>query len=386
MERLSNLGYCMIKKEAPKGTAVIPTTGLPLYSETLSTNLNFDSSEEIIGIKAAIHHSYMGQRDYTGQLVMLAEPNTMGLIFDMLLTHTGVTGSGPYTHTYALSPTTNPNSYTVDILRGQVPYRYVGLEASSAALSYDKNKGVLTVGVSARGCFSAAKITNVATNVLTLDTTFGSNPTNGLVTGDNVTLYLSGGTTVNTTISSLTATTVTVTSAGSAAAGDTLCLRALTPALSLLDPVMWARSEYRFGVDAATALTNTHTPIEPGSGGWTITHSFKDNKGEKRSGSFDPASLIRTTGNAEIKTTQFFDSPNSERDFLLMTKNALVARHFVGSNYEVRVTLNDLRAADKPNGIKAGEVIYDKFSWVSNYNDTDGQMFGVSIVNNLPTI
>lgn len=385
-ERLADTGYCLLKKETTKATAVTPNIGMALMEESLAEELNLDESDPIIGQKGMRHKNYMGLRTYRGQLRFLLEPNTFAYVADMLLTRLSTTGSGPYTHLYGLSNTVNPNSYTVDLLRGQVVYRFFGLEARQAAESFNKNKAEVAVDVTARGCFSGVKIASVAANVLTLDTTYNPNPTAGLVAADVIRLHLAGGTTVDTTVTSFTATTVTVGSAGAVAAGDTLALRAQTPTLSILDPVMWARSEYRFGATASAALSAAHTPIEPGSGNWTIKHLMADDGGQMRSGSFDPASLVRTNGDVEIRTTQFFDSPSTEATFLGMVKNALVVRHFVGSTYEVRLTINNAKATAKPNALKNSQIIYDAFTWRPEYDDTDAQMFSLTVINNIATI
>lgn len=133
-DRLSNFGSCIVKKESSKGTAVIPDITLPLFGETLVTDPHLAETKVIVGHGFARHHNTYGQRSHMGDMTFLAEPNTAARLADMLLTKSGTSGGGPYTHTFIKSPTTNPNSYTVQVQRGDIPYRYFGLEARGLQL------------------------------------------------------------------------------------------------------------------------------------------------------------------------------------------------------------------------------------------------------------
>src|SRR5689334_6035648 len=129
-ERLSDLGYLAIAKETTKGTpAAVPTIYVPLYNESMKINQNNVVDTPILAQKYTKYHVLPGMRDYQGNVEIMAEPNTAAFFFDMLLNKTGTTGANPYTHSFALNAT-NPNSYTVDIARGNVVFRYMGVEAS----------------------------------------------------------------------------------------------------------------------------------------------------------------------------------------------------------------------------------------------------------------
>ena len=95
-ERLSDLGYLAIKKEATKGTAVTPNIFLPLYSESLGTNVNLDDDMPIIGNKAARLQTVLGQRPHSGALTVAGEPT---------LTSSGAEGVlTSYSHSRWISP------------------------------------------------------------------------------------------------------------------------------------------------------------------------------------------------------------------------------------------------------------------------------------------
>src|SRR5689334_18051380 len=125
-EQLGNIGYFAMKKETTKGTAVTPNVFVPLFEENLNSNLNVDGSTPIMGNKFARYQTLPGMRDHKGDVTVMAEPNTIARFFDMLLTKSSTSGSGPYTHNFVLSAVTNPNSYTIDICRGQIVIRYIG--------------------------------------------------------------------------------------------------------------------------------------------------------------------------------------------------------------------------------------------------------------------
>ncbi len=385
MEQISDLGYLALKKETTKGTPVTPDVFLPIYNESLSMNYNLNDINPIMGLKAMRFTTIQGQRDYQGDISFLGEPNTAGYVFDMLLRKGTTTGDGPYTHPFTLSTTDNPNSYTVDIKRGRFVYRFFGVEARAISAEFEDNSMRLNASVSALGMFAPSEITNVNTNTLTLSTAFSSTPTKGLVASDLIRIFRANGTVVDTTVSSLTDTTVTVASAGSAQNGDIVCIRPATPTYSLVDVFQFARSQFKFGADASAALSANHTPVQEGSG-WNIIHAMLPDEGRKASGSHDPVSLVRGLGDIEINTRIFHDTPDDERRFVAHEKRAIVISHLAGTGYELRITGNNLAIAEKPVNLEVGEVLFSEAVFKARYDTSDGAMFGVTVINNIATI
>ena len=384
-ERIGNVGYLGMKKESTRGTAVIPDVYAPLYEETVLTNLNVDEDSPIIGSKITRFQVIMGQREHKGDVTILAEPNTAARFFDMLLYKSGTTGSNPYTHSFALNNTNNPNSYTVDIARGEIVHRFIGTEASQIGIDFDKNKMKFKISLSALKSFSVREIASVSTNVLTLTTAYDPTPTDGLVAGDLVRLFKADGSTVDTTVSSLTSTTVTVGSATGVATGDLIALRRATPSFTIVTPYLWARTQFCFGATAAAALSASQTRLEDGST-WTVKNMFEDDAGAKRSGAFDPAALVRTLGDVEFTTKQYFDTADDLNRFLSLTKRACVIRHYSESGYELRLTLNNIKAKELSSPIKSGEIIYQEITWLPSYDSVDGQAFDVKVINAISSI
>jgi len=387
-EQIADIGYLAVKKETTKGTAVTPNVYLPFFSDTLATSNNIEDIDPIVGLKAMRLSTQRGQRDHKGEIVFLGEPNTAGYILDMFLNKVSTSGGSPYTHTFR-GNTTNPNSYTVDVARGRSVHRYWGLEAREFEITFDNNRAKFNVGVSALGAFTGAKITNVSTNTLTISSEYDATPTKGLVTSDLVRIFLANGNVVDTTISSLAATTITVASAGAASTGDFITLRPATPTVTLVDYLTWARTEFRFGDTASAALSATQTQVEAGSG-YKFMHKLLPDEGAKRSGSFDPVSLIRGRTDVELKTKIFFDTPDEQSRFREQSKRACVVRSFAGANnastYELRATLNNLVVDGNPVNSEVGGVLFNDMTFKSRYDSSDAQMFDIVVINGVASI
>lgn len=381
-----NSGYLALGLETTPGVAVTPTVTVPLYNETLSTDHQHDTNNAAFGSKAARLVVIPGIRAHNGDFEVMAEPNTTQMFYDMLLTRGSVTGSNPYTWPFTAQFGAT-KSYTIDISLGNQVSRFVGVMASEISPVFSKNEMHWKVTVSALKSFLGAEVANVSTTTVTLKTPVNyPSPTDGLVVGDLVsTVSADGATRQNFTIASLTATTVTLSAAPTGVvAGDSLILRPATPAITAAPvPFLWSRTEFRFGADATSALNATHTPLEDGST-WTVSSPFDDDKGEDRSGSFDPASLARSKSvDATFSAKKFFSSPDEVRNFTALKKVACVIRCFSGASNECRITLNNLtitKGGDKPL-VKVDETLYYEMDYTPAYDFTDGQMFDVKVIN-----
>jgi hypothetical protein len=348
-----------------------------------------DDDTAIVGSKFARLQSIQGQRDHGGDLTVMAEPNTTAQLFDMLLTRGSVTGSNPYTWPFTLG-FTDPNSYTLDISNGVTVSRFWGVQASKISPVFAKNEMQHKVSVSALGSFQGREIASIVTTTLTLKTDYDPSPTTGLVMGDLVSIWkASDGTLTSFTISSLTATTVVLNSTAAAfVAGDMLVLRPQTASLPALyaTPFSWGRTQFCFGATAAAALSAAHTPLEQGSS-WTVSHDFKDDEGEKRSGGLDPVALLRKRGDIDLKLTKLFSGPDEAKNFAGIKKTALVIRCFAaasnGTTYELRITLNNLKVkkgGDKPK-LKVGEWEYYELEYNVDYDSADASAWDVKVIN-----
>ena len=384
----NNKGYFAAKKETTKGTAVIPNVFFPIYDENLVTDIHMDEDNPIVGNKHARFQTLLGMRSHGGEVTFLAEPNTAGYLMDMFMTKGTTTGANPYTHPFTISNTTNPNSYTVDISKGQVVWRFIGVEISEVGMDFDENKMVFKCKFAALKSFIVREISSVSTNVVTFKTNYDASPTDGLVATDLVRIEdVSAGTFQDFTVSSITSTTATLSGSPTGiVAGDLLYLRPQTPTYTLREPFLWTKTEFRIADTAANALSAAQTRLEKGAA-WTMMHNFEEDEGAKRSGAFDPAALVRTQSDVTLEFKKFFDTPEDFNAFVTNTKKAIVIRHFSeGSSYEFRVTINNLKFMETPVPLKTGEIIYAEGKLVGQYDTSDAQAFDVKVLNAVVTI
>jgi hypothetical protein len=389
--KLANLGYMALKKQTDKNVAVTPDVYVPLYTESLMTKVNLDMDNAIAGNKMAAFQSIQGVRDHMGDLQVLAEPTTAGYIIDMLLTKGTTTGgTDPYTHPFTLDPATDPKAYTVDIAKGDVVFRFIGVECYELGHEFSDNKMLFNLSVAARKSFIVREIESVSGTgdiEVTFKTNYDPSPTTGLVAGDIIRILLADGSTLDKvidTVDSAIKVTLTVGTSG-VNDGDLFYLRAATPSFSLVTPFLWSRTEFRFASSAATALTAAHTPLQSGTE-WKLQHNLEENEGAKLSGSFDPADLVRTQGDAEFSIKARFETATDMNRFLTNQKRALVIRHFSGDDHELRVTLNNLRFIEDPVELKTGEIIYAEGTMKPIYDVSDGQGLDVTVLNSVASI
>jgi len=288
--------------------------------------------QPVYGAKYATFNLLRGVRSHGGMLTVMAEPDTASRWFDMLLNKSGTTGSDPYTHVYGLNAT-DPNSYTLDLSFGSQVVRYIGVQASRITPTFQENKMQFEIELSALASFHGREILTISTTTVNLKTDYDANAPAGLVVGDLVSVVkIDGSSRLDTVIDSITDgdTVVLGASAASFAAGDMLVLRPATPSLSLKTPFVWPRTQFYFSDTAANALTasatvSNQTRLEVGSE-FSIEHSFEDVEGSKRSGAFDPASLIRTVGRGTLKIKKFFDTADEFKYWNAVTKRSCIMR------------------------------------------------------------
>lgn len=391
-ERLSNLGYLGLVKEATAGTPLTPTDYIPLYDETLSTEMNFVDQQPIYGNKFATFATIQGQRSHKGDLTVLAEPNTTAKLFDMLLTKTSTTGANPYTHVF--DHTGDSNSYTLDISTGNVVNRYYGVKASKIAQSYNKTELQWKISVSALGSFSgralSAAPTGSGTYTVLLSTAYDPSPTTGLVAGDLIRFYHAPSTTIDATVLAIVDGTsfTTSTNVTTMASGDMVNLRPATVSFTLQPSFIWPKTQFQFGATAAAALSASQVRVEDSSSCEAI-HSFRSDTGEARSGGFDPAALVRTTADATLTVKRFFDTPDDIANANALTKTAAVVRHLSGATnqYETRFTFNHLTTdGTVVPDIKSNEIAYSEIKYHVDYDTSDGKGYSVTVINALATI
>lgn len=388
MERHANLGYIAFKRQASKlAVADTPDLYLPVYGADVNTTPNFQAQNPIIGNKFARRSTLRGQREHTGSITLEGEPVSASIAMDMLLTRGSETGGGPYTNPYTLSKTADPAYYTADVSYVTHVVRYIGLTAGQIDEEWEDNELRLNCTVSALKVWDGREIAGVSSQEITFKQDYDRRPTDGLVADDTLQIFdVSTGNYIDCTVATVdSATQITVTGTITAAgAGDFITIKpASAPSYSSGPTFTWANTEYRFGANAAGALTATHTPLETDTS-LSLQHPFEDEAGAKRSGSFDPASLPRLQGLYEFTTKKYFDTPEGMLAYSNMAKSACVVRHFAysGSNtYELRITLNNMTSGNPRPNLSSEEILYSETEFSGNYDSSDTHGMQATVIS-----
>jgi hypothetical protein len=170
------------------------------------------------------------------------------------------------------------------------------------------------------------------------------------------------------------------------AAGQMLVLRP-NPALALQTetPFLWPLTQYKYGPTLATALTNPQTRLESGTT-LELDHKFESDDGSKRSGGFDPASLIRTTGMYMFKTKQYFDNPDQQKNWLAINKLSAAAQSTSGPYGLLQIGMDNFKINKIGMSTAFGQTIYQDLEYGPQYDVTDGTGMVITLVNDKATM
>jgi hypothetical protein len=386
----TNTSYLMVKKETTAGTPVIPNVTIPLFSESLVTQMNHVQITNMVGLRDMVYKVVTGKRNHSGQLTVRAEPNTANHLFSMILARGNVSGSGPYTWPFTLGAS---DSYTIGLLKGPAEFRYWGVKASQLQPNLvEGNLLQFQLTVAALGSFTfreVSSVTGTGPTTITLKTNYDAIPNKGLVVGDVIeALDVSTGNLLTGTVTAVNAngTQLTVSQNLSVlTSGDILYIKAQTPSPSLLGDLLWSRTEFREADTAASALTAAAQNVLEGSN-WVLTHELNNDTGEQFAGSADPSVLIHTQGKIELNISRNLTDGLEQNRFLTRTNRAFVIRHFVDTGYEIRVTVNSAVPLTDEIALNTGEVVKADQSFVGEYNTSDAQAFDIKVLNNLSSM
>lgn len=388
--RLGNTGYLAMKKQTAAGTVGTPNFYVQLYEESVETAANHVLATPAAGHRFATSLVLPGQRSHKGDVTILGEANALSHIVNAFMTKGTTTGSNPYTHPYTLGEAA---PYTWDIALGNNVKRIWDVQVSKITPVYNGNEMQIKASVSALGSFHGREISTVTGSgpyTITLkdpDGMYDGSPTKGLVVGDLIRFYdVSAGTSIDATVASIVNGTQITTSTNptAIASGDVLHLRQATPSYDNQAPFTWSKTKFFIADTAANALAGSQVQLEQGTN-YELTHAFRSDDGEQRSGSHDPAALARTIADLSLTIKRICDTPEDVANFNALTKRAIVIRHYAGSTnqYEFRVTINHYKV-DKPLGLlKAGEIIFAEQTGLAQYDTTDGQAFDLKVISSV---
>lgn len=388
MQYLSDNAYLAIKPEATAGVAVTPTIMLPLVSESIRTVVNHSADQRMKGINWKANGLLRGFRSHEGEVVVLADPDTLGHFLNMTFTKGSTTGNATdgYSHPFTVG---TPDTYTIDIKKGDHVVRYFGVMVDELKLDFSDGQLQITASISALGQFSVAKlgVTSAgAVTSVTLDDDYDIAPNRGLAVGDVI--DVDG---VALTLSSVDANGIAVgfssTTVGKSA-GATVKLKPQAVSFSTLqDPFYFGNLLVGFGADESEATTNAtqanSTPL------YDLSISFKNNL-FKQNGSnrIDPVLIAPRTREAQIEVKQLFENADQRKAWLNRSKQAITMKFFgkfIKADFTTQelftLKFHNVQLLENDNPLSVGEFIQDEQKFEVLYDNADAKALTMSLVN-----
>lgn len=397
---LANLSYLALKKETTEGVAVIPDVFLPLESSDLVTNLNLSDDGRMMGNRWKTHKLFKGERTHEGNISVWGDPDTLGYILDMTMKKESTAGDGDVGYTHNFEPG-NSNSYTIEIPRGDVCFRYFGVKGDELKFDFEEEKLKAELTVKCMGHFSASTLRDAVSSgtSIALKQDYDLEPARGLVVGD--TLVLSPGTAEEeeVEISAIAADKITIT-VGSAitkshAAGATVYLKAQTPTISatLQKPLFLGNALMGFGTTAALAETaasskTTATPC------WDISLDYKNNLFAAHGSHYlEPVKLLPQENELEVEVRKLFETADARQKYLdgikqgvsLIVSGELIKTTPATTKNYLKINLHNAQIKELQNSLTKGEYIFDEQTFGACYDDSDGKAVTVVVCNKTAT-
>ena len=389
MTYLADNQYLAIKPESTAGDAVIPTIFVPLVSESVKTVLNHSVDRRMKGNNWQGNDLLRGNRSHEGEITILADPDNLGHVLNMLMTKGSTTGDATdgYTHPFTVG---NGDSYTFEIGKGAYAQRYFGVHIEEARISFVDGQMQVTMLIKAMGQVSTAQLAIAASGAvtsLTLDNNYDIAPNRGFVVGDVVVIGTdevtltsvgSNGTDIGFTSTSLTYSI-----------GEEIYLKPLTVSNpTLQDPFYLGNVLVGLGADESAATTAsqdraTATPI------YDLEIVVKNNLfSQNGSSRFDPVQIIPRTRQAGITLKQLLSSEDQRTAALHRTKQAItlnVTGKNINPDFSTSETLtlkfNNVKLIESDNVLEVGELIKDEQSFEALYDDSDAAAMSATLVN-----
>lgn len=384
MSNLSSESYLAIKPETTPGSAVIPTIFVPLISESIVLEPNHIADRRMKGIDWKSDDLLRGARNYTGDLVVWADANTIGHLLNMVMEKGETTGDAVngYTHPFSIG---TPKSYTIEIKKGDAVRRYFGVKGRSLRWEFVDGKIQATISIGAMGHYGIGTLKTAlsgASTEIELDTQYDLKPIDGLVVGDKIEV---GGTKVTITgFNGDTKVEFTSTSI-TASAGDPVKLVPQTPSYDdVVEPFLMGNTLIGVGANEGAATTAagsraTATPFY----GFTVNLGF-NLLDAPASGRIDPIQLLQQTKEAQISASQLMESQEQYQAWVDRIKQAItfIAKgQPIGSGQETfQVKFYKVKQINVEEPLDVETYIYDNSEFEVLYDSTDGAL-DIQLVN-----
>lgn len=386
---LSENQYLAIKPEAVVGVAEIPTVFVPLVSENLKTVLNHTVDRRLKGVNWKGNDLLRGNRMHEGEIVILADPDNLGHILNMLMTKGSTTGDATvgFTHPFTVGV---GDTYTFEISKGGYAQRFFGVYIEELTIAFVDGQMQLTLAIKALGQFSVGQL-GVALAGMVTDFIFDDNydivPTRGLAVGDILTIG-----TDDVTILTIDADgrTVTFTSATlTYSVGEPIFLKQLSVSNpSLEDPFYLGNVLVGVGVDEAAATTaaaarSTATPA------YDLEIVIKNNLfAQNGSSRFDPVQIIARTPEALVTLKRLLETEDQKTALMHRTKQALT---FIATGKNINpdfstselltIKFHNVKLIENDNALEVGELVRDEQQFEVLYDEGDAKAMTIDLVN-----
>lgn len=392
---LADKGYLAVKPQSATTTPVIPTKFIPLVSESVRVNPNLLADRRIKGLSWKSDELLKGSRQIEGDLVVLADPDALGHLFNMIYlkgTTTGNAGDG-YTHPFTVG---EGKSYSIEISRGDFAQRIWGVRGENLRLEFEENKMKATMSIKGLGQFYSASLavalTGAGMTSIVFSTDYDLRPSDGLVVGDVLRIVETAGTTVDVTILTINADGKTVTFASTAitaAVGQPVFLKAQTPSFgTVAEPLYFGNTLVGVSptsalADTAAATRATATPV------YSFLTDFKNNLlSAPATGYTGPAVLLNQVRESSLEISTLFSDPTVYQKWIESVKKAvtlIATGRFIKSDLttseKLTVKFHKIKAITNEEALDVGQYIFDKQTYEALYDSVDAKAIEVEVVN-----
>ena len=387
---LADNQYLAIKPETTAGTAVIPTVFVPLVSENIKTTVNHSVDRRMKGVSWKGNDLLRGNRVHEGEVVILADPDNLGHILNMVMTKGSTTGDATngYTHPFTVGA---GDTYTFEISKGAYAQRYFGVYVDEMRIAFVDGQMQITISIKAMGQVSVGQLgvalTGAGMTSIVFDDNYDINPTRGLVVNDVLVIG-----TDEVTITSINADGVTVGFASTSltySIGEQIYLKALTVSNpTLQDPLYLGNTLIGIGATESAATTaagsrSTATPV------YDLEISIKNNLfAQNGSSRFDPVQIIPRTREAMITLRQLLETENQRTAYLNRTKQAITLiatgkniNPDFSTSESLTLKFNNVKLVESDNALEVGELIADQQQFEALYDEGDAVAMTASLIN-----
>lgn len=385
---LSDKNYVALIPQTSASAPVIPSNFFPLVSESLKADPGISADRRIKGLNWKADEVLQGERKIAGDLVFLADADSLAHIFNMMYLKGSTTGDGTvgYTHPFTVG---DGKSYSVEISRGIYAQRTWGVRGDSLKLDFADNNMQATLSIMGLGQFSVASLAVALSGSVTslvLSTASSPRPSDGLCVGDVIAI---GGT--NLTLTSVNSDGKTLgfsSTSVTASAGASIFLLAQTP--SYLSTLPLTMEETLIGVAAtssaavtAAAAKSTATPA------YNFSLTLKNNSVSAAMwATGGSAGIFAGVREGQVELSTLFTDPTIYKDWIECVKQAitLIAKGAIiktdGTTSEkLTINLHKVKLTADDQALTAGDYVYDKQTGEVLYDGGDTAAIDITVVD-----